>query len=339
MKLEMSRIAAVASLCSITALFTACGGSSSNSTSGSASLYSGKTTQANIGVQSVKNTLASVQEVFPSCNATGLSKPVMDEQSKSVLSVIKIAKSALQPAVSKRIGKSVPLISTTAPSGKTGDCGGTLTYPTYSHSSGTTTMSVKWDNYCTTDSVGNKTTYNGTLSVVDAGTPGASGPVTTKLSASVPILTIVVKNSAGTEISNESVALNGFEYVPATGASAVLSNLPGSTKFTSLEVKDVIKNKEYKLENVTVTTSKVGTDTQLSMTGRIYRGTSGYSDLATETPLLIDSTQNVKSGTISFTGAGGHKATLTAVPGTGQIFTVDVDGTPIAGAQLNCSGL
>lgn len=337
MNRKLRRIASVISLCSVAALISACGGSSSKSAvSSDTGLYSGKTTQANIGVQSVKNTLSTVQEVFPSCSATGLAKAATG---KSALSIIKIAQRSLKPALQKRVNKSVPLISTIAPSAKAGDCGGTLSYPTYSHSSGTTTMSVKWDNYCTTDISGNKTTYNGTLSAVDAGTPGATGPVTTKLTAAIPGLTIIETSSAGTVITSEKIYMTGFEYVPESGASVDLTNLPGSTKLTSLEIADVLKNKEYKLENVAVTTSKVGSDTQLSMTGRIYRGTSGYSDIATDTPLLMDSTQNLKSGKISFTGAGGHKATLTVVPGTGQIFTVDVDSTPITGAELNCSGL
>lgn len=341
MKRKLRNIMTVVSICSVAALFSACGGKSGSSdTSGTPpSLYNGKTSQANISVDSVKNSLVSVKEVFPSCNTTGLSKVALSDQAKSVYSLITIARRVLQPAVSKRVGKSVSLISSTPPVPKNGDCGGTLSYPTYSHVSGTTSVAVKWDNYCTTDSTGNKTIYNGTLSAIDAGTPGASGPVTTKLTANVPALTIVEKNAAGTIITSETIALTGLEYVPETGASASVSNLPGSTKFASFEVRESITNKEYKLENVITTTSKIGTDTQIVMSGRIYRSTSGYSDLSTDTPLLIDSSQNFKSGVVSFTGAGGHKATLTTVPGTGQTFTVDVDGVPISGVQLKCGGL
>lgn len=336
MEKKLHRIAAAASVCTVTALFAACGGGGGG---GGGGLYSGKTTPANITAESVKSTLASVTDIFPSCSATGVTKTALD--TTPVLSVVKIAQKMLPPTVAKKSGKSVALLSTTAPPTKNGDCGGTLSYPTYSHAGGDTTMSVKWDNYCTTDiSTGNKTTLNGTLSAFDDGTPGANGPVTAKLTASIPNLTVVEKNAAGTIISSETITLSGFEYVPAAGASS--SDPTGTIKLSSFEAVDNKNNKQYKLENMNVTTSKVGAgagaDTQVTLSGRIYRGTSGYSDLATETPLVIDSNENLKAGAISFS-AGTHKATLTAVPGTGQTFTADVDGNPIAGAQLTCSGL
>lgn len=331
MEKGLKRIAAAASVCTVTALFAACGGGGGG---GGGGLYSGKTTPANITADSVKSTLASVTDVFPSCSATGVTKTALERT--PVLSVIKIAQKMLPPTVAKKSGKSVALLSTTAPPAKNGDCGGTLSYPTYSHAGGTTTMSVKWDNYCTTDSsTGNKTTLNGTLSAVDAGTPGANGPVTTKLTANIPNLTMVEKNAAGTVISSETITMSGFEYLPAAGASS--SDPTGTIKLSSFEAVDK-NNKQYKLENMNIVTSKAGVDTQVTLSGRIYRGTSGYSDLTTDTPLVIDSNENLKSGAISFS-ASGHKATLTAVPGTGQTFTADVDGTPIAGAQLSCSGL
>lgn len=335
MKLELHVTAAVASICSLAALLSACGSGGN----GTAPLYNGKTTQANIGVQSVKITLAGVQEVIPSCTATGLAKQVAGRQSESVRAILKITRRALQPALSIRLAKSVSLISTTAPLGLNGDCGGTLSYPAYSHSGGTTTMLLKWDDYCTTDISGNKTTYDGTLSVVDKGTPGTAGPVTTKLTAGVPALAIVERNSVGTVISSVKIALTGFEYLPDSGASADPSNLPGSTTLKSLEVKDVLNNRVYKLADVAATTVKSASDTQLSMTGRIYQGTTGYTELATDNPILIDPTGNLKSGTISFTGAEGHKALLTVVPGVGQNFSVAVDADPIPGVQLNCNGL
>lgn len=327
----------VVSLFSVVVLLSACGGSGGGGSSSTA-LYSGKTSQAAIDEQSVKGTLAGMQDIFPSCSATGVSK-VATGKVKPLLAVVKTARLVLQPTISKRVGKSVSLLATTTPSPRTGDCGGTLTYPTYSHSSGTTTMSVKWDNYCTTDSFGNRTTFNGTLSAVDAGTPTASGPVTSKLTTEIPRLTVVEVNSSGTVIANETIRLIGFEYLPAAGASANLANLPGTIRLSSFELNEDKTGKAYMLQNLNMTTSIVGSDTQMTISGRIFRGTSGYADLTTDTPLVIDSSQNLKSGAISFTGTNGSKATLTAVAGTGQAFSVAVNGTSLAGAQLNCNGL
>lgn len=336
MKREIRWLAATATICTITAALASCSGDDDGGGGSTSSLYTGKTTQATIDEQSVKDTLASVNEVIPSCSATGVAK-IAASQVQPGLGALKAVKLIALSTGSKTVGKTVSLISTTAPSTKTGDCGGTLSYPTYSHSSGTTTVSVKWDNYCTTDSSGNKTTYNGTLNAVDVGTPSASGPVTTKVTADIPSLKVEKKNSAGTVLSSETIALNGLEYVPATGAST--SNLSGSTKLTSLEVIDGKTGKQYKLEDATLATSAVGTDNQITISAKMYRGTSGYSTITTPIPILIDSNENLKAGAITFTGANGSTATLTASPGTGQNFTVSVNGTTLTGAQLSCSGL
>lgn len=369
MKRRLRSVATVGSLCLITALLPACGsknGTSSDSgvTGGTATptpapigtptptaaptptppptgtgLYTGKTSQASIDPVSVKDGLTGIKDIMPSCTAKGVSRPATAAETNSVLGIIKTASLLAQPTTAKRVGKSVALISPSPQASKNGTCGGTLSYPTYSHASGTTTVTMKWDNYCTTGGDGNKTTYNGTLSMVDAGTPGPNGPVTNNLSANVPSLSVVEKTATGTVVSNETIALTGFVYTPVTGATADLSNLPGSTKFTSFEARDLKNSKDYKFENMTITTSKSGSDTQLTVSGRVYRGTTGYSDLTTDTPLVMDSNQNLKTGKVTFTGANGHKATYTATTGTGQNFTVAVDGTTVTGVQLSCTGL
>ncbi len=340
------QIATVVSLCSAVALLYACGGGGGGgggtpSTSG-LGVYTGKTTTATITEASAKETLAGMTDIVPSCTATGVAKTAADAPLKTVMSAVKSVKLLLPPRPAKIAGKSVALISSTPPATQTGDCGGTLSYPTYSHLSGTTTVSVKLDNYCTIDSSsGNRTTMNGTVNAVDAGTPTATGPVTTSLTANIPLLTVVEKTAAGATVSSDTIAMSGFKYVPTAGATADIANIPGTMTLTTLEVKNVegATTTEYKVNNVSVTTTKVGTNSQVSFTGTICRGTSGCSAVKTDTPLVTDSNQNFQSGAISFTGAGGSKATLTTVAGTGQTFNVSVNGTPLTGTQLKCDGL
>jgi hypothetical protein len=332
----------------VASLLSACGGGGSSSSGsgpdqggGGLGLYTGKTTAAVIDQTSVRTALTGIKDVMPSCSATGVAKSIVNPQVSSVVSVIKIAQSMLLTNVPKKVGKSTALFSPTPPSASYGACGGSLTYPTYSHLNGTTTVSVKWDKYCTVDSItGNKTTYDGTLSSVDAGVSGASGPVTTKLTASIPGLTIKETDSTGnTVISNEAIALSNFSYVPKTGTTATLANLPGTTTFDSFESKDNKNNTSYKFTNISITSNTVSGGTQLSLGGTVCRSASGCSTLTTDTPLVMDSSSNLKSGAISFTGSGGHKATYTVSGTTGQQFTVAVDGTPVSGVHLNCSGL
>ena len=342
MKRKLRTILEVASLCSAVALFFGCGGSGGSTTPTQTSLYTGLTAPMTINDVSVKDTLKGMSDLFPSCSATGVGKVVTDEQVKTVLSVVKMAQRMVPKVAVKKTGKAVALVPTTAPLTQTGACGGTLSYPTWSHLSGTTTLSVTLDNYCTVDIItGNKTTMNGTVSAVDAGTPSASGPVTTKITASIPSLAIVEKTASGTLVSSTTIAMTGFEYVPGTGATADISNLPGSVSLTSFEARAVenAKTTEVKVTNLALAISKSGTDSILSISGTICRGSTGCTTLSTGTPLQIDSSQNIKSGAISFTGAGGSIATLTAVSGTGQVFDVYVNGTLLPGAQLSCNGL
>ena len=341
------QIATVVSLCSAVALLYACGGGGGGGGGGTPStsslgVYSGKTTQATITEASTKETLAGMNDIIPSCTATGVAKTATDEQLKTVMSVVKSVKLLLPPPPAKIAGKTVALISSTPPATQTGSCGGTLSYPTYSHASGTTTVSVKLDNYCTVDSSsGNRTTMNGTVNAVDAGTPTATGPVTTSLTANIPLLTVVEKTAAGAAVSSDTIAMSGFKYVPTAGATTDIDNLPGTMTLTTVEVKSVegATTKEFKANNVSVTTTKVGTNSQVAFTGTICRGTSGCSAVKTDTPLVTDSNQNFQSGAISFTGTGGSKATLTVVPGFGQTFNVSFNGTPLTGTQLQCDGI
>jgi hypothetical protein len=352
MKRKLHQVVRVVSLCSAVALFSGCGGGSSSSSSsggdgggGGLNVYTGTTTQATISETSVKDTLKGVSDIFPSCSATGVGKAASAEQVERVWSVVKIAQRMVPTITAKKVGKSVSLVPTTQPADKAGVCGGTLSYNGYSHVSGATggtfTFPITFTNYCTTDSTtGNKTYINGTLSAIDT----RVSEVTTQLTANIPLITIVEKTPAGTTVSSQTIALSGFKYVPSISSGAVvdISNLPGKFTISTLEAKSVENGKttEYKVANVDISTSKSGSDTRLSMSARVYRGTAGYSDLVTDSnnPLVIDSSQNIKSGKMSFTGANGTKATLTAVSGgTGQTFNVDVNGITLPGAQLKCN--
>ncbi|MEI8354853.1 MAG: hypothetical protein WCG31_01945 [Deltaproteobacteria bacterium] len=337
MKQKLFRMTTVASVCLAGALLSACGGDSSSTGSG---LYSGKTTQAAVSDVSVIALLAGITDILPSCNST-----VGDLTSTA--SAVKTVRQVLSAITQKTVGKSVAspdksIIPPSPPSPQTGTCGGTLTFPTYSHSSGTTTISIKWDNYCITNTRGNQVTYNGTLNAVDAGTPGAFGPVTTKLSANIPRLSIVEKTppvpGPVVVVSNKTIALSGFVYVPTPGEIATTSPLylPGTTTITSFEAKDYKGDKQYKLGNMNiVTTMLIGGDIQITMTGRVYEGSTGYTVMTTVTPLLMDDSQNFISGEMLFTGSASTYATCTALNEPGQDFTVSVNGTPLSG-QMSC---
>lgn len=332
-----------ASACATVAIFAACGGGGGGGDNGGGGGVTPTnpiaTTPAAVTVSGVQKTLVDANKFVPSCTATGVAKMLPgNAEFAAVMKAIKLTKAALDKP--KSVGKTVALISSTAPQQMTGDCGGTVTFPTWSHASGTTSIAVNFANYCTRDSItGETTTINGSLSAVDNGTPTNSGPVTSSITANIPALTVVEKNSAGTIIAQDSISLTGFKYVPATGASASLSDLPGTFTLTSVAVNDDKNKKSIKMDNVSVTTTVSGANTQVAMTGRFYSGKSGYTDVATSN-LVFDANQVATSGNVTFTGAGGSKATLTVnpSPGTGKSsFSMDVGGAPAG--TMTCDGI
>lgn len=351
MKMKIWGLASAVTACATVALLAACGGSSDKGSSTTTTAGGTTTTtvpsggfntsQATITAASVKETLAGLSDMA-SCTTTGITGKLMPSQANGEL-ILKTLKIVMATPTAKSPKKSVALVSTTKPADSTGTCGGTISYPTYSHSNGTTTLTASFANFCSQDSTtGNKTYINGTVNAVDTGTPTASGPVTTKLTANIPSLTIIEKTSAGTTVSSSSLKLSNFVYTPATGASADISNLPGSFTVGSFEASSTegTTTKSYKVENVSISTTKSGENTSMTMSMRVYRGTSGYSDVATTSPLIIDPDQNLQSGAIKFTGANGTSATITAIPGTGQNFSISVPGdTSLANARLSCDGL
>lgn len=326
-------------VCTAVATFVACGGDGGGG-DGSVDLYSGKTTQATITTASVQETLASMTEIVPSCTATGVATARAAAITQSAAATLKVVKRGLQPLLVKRSVQKSALLPTTPPASTTGDCGGSVAFPTWNHSDGNTSITIVFSNYCTLDTVsGNKTLLNGSLSVLDDGTPSDLGPITTKVTASIPSLSVIEKDAANTILASATLALSGFEYTPAIGATADISNLTGNMKLTSFEAIDNLTLETYKVENLDVTVTKNGTDTEVDLAVRLYRSTSGYSDITTFTPLVMDANQNLKSGTILFAGANNTNATLTVVEGVGQNFTIAVNGTPLTGATLNCEGL
>lgn len=351
MKTELKQVVLASSVCTVAALFAACSGDGGSS-DGGLGVYTGKTTPAAISESSVKEDLNNIKDFFPSCTATfapetpaKVAEMIVGDQLKSVLPVVKIAQSMVLKASAKTTVKSVSLLPTIQPKNQIGDCGGSMSYPTYSHLSGTTTVTVKYDNYCTVDSItGNKKTMNGTINAVDAGTPGTSGPVTNKVTANTPSITVEEKTSAGALVSSTTIAMSGFEYIPKPGTSANISDPLGTTKVTALEVKTIDgtkKETQLKLVGLNAITDKSGTDSTLAISGTACRGTSGCSDFTTATtPFVLGSGKNLKSGQITFTGANKSTNTLTAVPGSiGQKFSVSVNGKTLDGAQLACGGL
>ncbi len=308
-------IFAVVSICSVAALFSACGGGG-DSGGGGSSLplpYAGATKQA------------SMQEIASMNNTTGAAK-VNSLQTFCTAAIAVPAKLITNDAVAKvvqavsgkQLAKStflaVPYIPTTSynqyQEPRAGTCStapGTVEYPAtdFSHLDGTTKAKVLYTNYCTTHADGTTETLNGTVLVVSNGTPGASGPVISSYAGSIPELRVIKKDASGVPTSDTTIKAAGITSTPPGTPNDIVT-------VTQYITTDNINHTTSMLTNLRVTYSDAGVPTVRteSITGNLYLDTYGYLNLATKTPLVRDATGKYTAGTLTLTGSEGSAGTL-----------------------------
>lgn len=277
--------------------------------------YNGKTTQAEISEASVSQALASIGSFLPICSAPSGS-----------------ALGALLVSGSPRLGAMrAALVANAVSAAKqsTGDCGGTLTYPELSGSSGTQSGTFKFDNYCTTSS-SNRMTINGELSFEASGGSGGL----TGLKANAPGLTVTVADSGGTTLETASLGFAGFEY----SAAGTTSTIKLSTLVATATKGGVTKG--IKIENLSFTTVDTASGgNQVTGSVRFYLSDSGYTDISIDStnPVVLDSSdQPVAGGKVHIAGANNTSATLTLTGSSPATFSTEVNGAPST-ATLTCS--
>ena len=232
-----------------------------------------------------------------------------------------------------------PAAPPTRPADKLGDCGGRLSYPSWSHSGGITTGTSLFDNYCQTDTkTGNKQVINGSISYVTTGTPTASGPITTRQVANSPAgLAFVTRNAAGATQTSQTLVFNNYVYTPGVPGGKATSTSPDRVQIDEFVIGDNITSKTYRQTGYNLTTYGLSAGgSQFSVSGRGYRANGAYYDVATVSPILSNSAGDYTAGTLSFTGAGNTTAVATLVPGSKLQATMTVGGKPVTGAPA-CS--
>lgn len=228
-------------------------------------------------------------------------------------------------------------LGSTKPADQFGDCGGRMTYPTYSHSNGVTTGTFQFDNYCSTDSdTGEKETLNGIVSFVNTGTPSASGPITQKIEASSQGgVTAQVKTAAGATVSNQRYSFTNYLYQAGVPGGSPTSANPNRLSVQDATLADLVSGKSYRQANYSVTDyiNTSGGDV-VSVSGRSYRSNGDYFDMATTTPITTASNGNTVGGQLTFTGANNSVAVLTLVPGSTLQGTMTVNGTLVTSVPV-----
>jgi hypothetical protein len=221
-------------------------------------------------------------------------------------------KAAAQPP--RAFTKTRLALGSTPPADSLGDCGGRSGYRNYSHVSGVKTATLAFEGYCTVDSsTGEKQTIDGSIAFVNTATPTASGPITTQMSADTSkALTLVVKSSSGAAVSLQTMSFTAFKMAVGVPGGTPTATNPNVMSIAEMSVTDNDTGKTYR-----------ETDYLLRQYGRHRHHRDDlqwtrlpqqrtYFDIATTKP-IVESSGDLLSGTIAFTGANGSNAVATLV--------------------------
>lgn len=224
--------------------------------------------------------------------------------------------------------------ASTKPADKLGPCGGRITYPDFSHASGTTTATLAFENYCSNGTTaGVREIVNGRIAYVDIGTPTASGPVRTKLTANSPAgLAVISRDAADKVLNSQLTTFTNFNSVVGVPGGAATQAHPDAVSIDEITIVDKVANKTYRQTGLNMSQFETATgSSQMTLSGRGYRSNGDYFDFSTQVPLVSDSSGNTVSGTLAFTGSGGSVAVATFVPGKVNQATVSVNGVAVTG--------
>lgn len=230
----------------------------------------------------------------------------------------------------------------------------------FDHSSGSTSFSFTFTNYCKRDSDKDRETiFNGTASAKQNGTPGAFGPTYkgvdakttgTGVSAATYDTSGVTRvgpavGPVGTLVSDLDIDISGYSIdfgKPATWSpDAPDAADPDVDTIASLSIRNLGTGDVTRIEDVRIESyQQTLTSSNVTVTGGWVSNTQlGTFSVATDpaNPLIIDDFGTVEQGTLIATGAKNTTLTLTA---NDNLITATVfDGTtetPIA-TGLECS--
>ena len=292
--------------------------------------------QATLDSASAERMVTEYSYVLPICSVGGTGRasgPTLASRLQHALAA-RQALRATQLAMMADGRRHTLAYTSTKPADRTGDCGGRISYPSYQHVNGVTTATMRWDNYCETDSeTGDTQVVDGSWSFVETARPGASGPVRLRYEASSPQgLTIIDKDKTGKVIGSQRLVVTGYaSSVGVPGGDPTAAN-PDRLRVAEWQVHNALTGKVYRqtgYSSSTFTTAAGGEQTTIS--GRGYRST-GYYDLSTTSPIVTNADGDVLSGTLTSSGADGQAVVLTLVPGPDFQATMTVDGKAVGNA-------
>lgn len=302
---SISRRLAVAGLCAVG--LVACGGGGGGG-GGSTVSYTGSTSQATVDGA---NAAALAGGAFvsgdagASANVLGTSEVASQPASQRSIMVA----SVLRSAVSKIDLKSAPSAAIGAIQQESntvsGPCGGAFSYTiSVDDVTGAFNGTLTFNSYCETpgESISGQVSFSG---IIDLMTPSFTS---LQFTASYLALTD----------NGKSFAIAGTVAFSFSGATATVTE--------NFAIKDA-SERVYQVQNLVITLTDTGSQTQETLSGRFYHPDHGYVDVVTTVTFVVPSGfAYPTSGSLTINGASGTKAVLTALADGTYTLDIDTDG-------------
>ncbi len=292
--------------------------------------------KADLSETSVQSAVDNIDSYVPGCEAVGATPLAFADPSAASGAIIELVDLFRLAAERATDEADVRTLALTAIGGQTleGDCGGTAEISS-NHESGTTTFSVSFNNFCMEDSESSsgQTELAGNLTLKEIGTPTDFGPSISRVTAAAPSLTVV---SDG-ETTTLSLGELSYNYgTPGVTPGTPTQASPDRITIDRVTIDYVSQDKRHSLSNLSANTWEAGTDMVVDIaSGRYDTTSSGYVDISTDSPLVLDIDGVLTGGSLNLSGADGT-VTITPSPAGVDIFDVAVDGQSLDTA-VDCS--
>jgi hypothetical protein len=221
------------------------------------------------------------------------------------------------------------------PSDMLGSCGGRARYlDDYSHSSGTTTGTFAFENYCESGDDGERLELDGRVTFRNVGTPTATGPITNRVEASSPAgITQTVRDAGGQLQASQRIAFTNYVFVPGEAGATATAAKPDVATADEIRITNLITSKTYRQTDYRLSTFvNASGGEQLTLAGRGYRSDGTYFNVTTAQPVISNADGDFVAGQLAFGGKDNSRAVLTVVPGPVLQGTVTVNGQPVTNA-------
>lgn len=286
-----------------------------------------------LDVETVEAQLTWMGETVPGCDSTDTADALAAARSAHA-AVLAVGPLTLHAGT---IARTQGPVSAYAGVGATGGCGGEVTV-TSEHENGVTDYVVTFDAFCV-PSVDGDLVHDGVILASEKGTPSDSGPIikAVEVETDGPITVTL-----GAETYSVTVDKVRADYgYPETWAPGIADDAHPDV-VTIGHVELVGGDKTAFIDDLTYERTGTLFDTQITITG----GTTGTDEdgrvgvtTVDGEPLGLDFNggQLVLGGALELTGKGGTSAVVRAIPGSGGIIQVEVDGATV-GTALDCQG-